>query len=189
MQKAIILTHEEVTELLDKSFPRGFMWDRTDLDSKPYLLRGVSEEDSLLFISGYGNRYRDTIHRDGLYLSDSTMVAFLNQNMDLPKRTRVVATDYAYDGLAVILYDTGSMTGELNFMQAVDACFGGAFVIGSDFACGTYLFEHDGVVTVNPGKGYEFFPFMVTASTVKQTYTAYQALTALPQEVQDALLH
>lgn len=111
----------------------------------------------------------------------------MNQNMGLPEHTRVEATDYAYDGLAAILSDTCSMMGELNFMQAVDACLGGAFVIGTDFACGTYLFEHNGVVTVNPGNRGECFPFMATVSTVKQTYTAYPTIAHMPKDVQDSI--
>lgn len=83
---------------------------------------------------------------------------------------------------------TSNVRTGLKFLEAMEACLDGAFVIGSDFAKDTFLEERNGIVTVHIGgfsSGSEY-PLMVTQSIISQTYTAYRMMTEMPQALQDA---
>lgn len=128
MEFAMILTESECSEMLEPLFHEVGHHDSvklrdTELDNRPFGVRGIKEDTAAAFIDHYGSKKRDFvfIYHDGkvveLLLSEETVISVFSKALHLPNGN-ITHIEFCDNGLLLTL-------GGCEVKQESDILYGG----------------------------------------------------------------
>lgn len=125
MKFAMILTESECNEMLESfsyevGHHEGIELFDSELDSRPFGIRGIKEDSAAAFISRYGNEKRDRVFTEDtveLLLSEETVISIFSKVLQLPDGS-ITHIEFCDNGLLLTL-------GGRNVKQESDTLYGG----------------------------------------------------------------
>lgn len=114
MKFAMILTESECNEMLEPLFHEvghheGIKLCDTELDSKPFGIKGIKEESATAFINRYGSKKQDFVfiyHGDEemveLLLSEETVISIISKGLQFPEES-ITHIEFCDNGLLLTL--------------------------------------------------------------------------------------
>lgn len=103
MRNALIITTEELTELMFNPLKDWLQVSDTDLDRRPFEIHGVYEKNAIRFIRNYGNHKEDWFVDDELYLTPKTMSKVITNELRLPEDIYITDVFWGGDGVVAVL--------------------------------------------------------------------------------------